>query len=155
MENPGRQSEVDGSPMQLVVLAGGFGTRLRGVIPEGLPKPMASIAGKPFLEHLLDRAIAQGVTGIHLLVGYAAEVITHHFGNDYRGVPVTYSVEDVPRGPEALRAAEPHLADNFLFVNGDTFAEVNYRALLDLLGSSLSLLDSFRNRGREQYVTEP
>ncbi len=127
--------------MQLVVLAGGFGTRLRGVIPEGLPKPMASIAGKPFLEHLLDRAIAQGVTGIHLLVGYAAEVITHHFGNDYRGVPVTYSVEDVPLGTGgALRAAEPHLADNFLFVNGDTFAEVNYRALLDLLGSSLLCL---------------
>lgn len=123
--------------MQLVVLAGGFGTRLRGVIPEGLPKPMASIAGKPFLEHLLDRAIAQGVNGIHLLVGYAAEVITQHFGDEYHGVPVTYSVEDVPLGTGgALKAAAPHLADAFLFVNGDTFADVNYRDLLDLLGPS-------------------
>jgi D-glycero-alpha-D-manno-heptose 1-phosphate guanylyltransferase len=123
--------------MQLVVLAGGFGTRLRGVLPDGLPKPMASIAGRPFLKHLLDRAISQGVKGIHLLVGYAAEVICRHFGNSYGGGPVTYSFEDVPLGTGgALKAAEPELAEEFLLVNGDTFADVSYRGLLDLLGSS-------------------
>jgi len=122
--------------MQLVVLAGGFGMRLRGSIPEGLPKPMAPIGGRPFLEHLFDRAIAQGVNGIHLLVGYAADVITGHFGSEYRGVPVTYSVEGVPLGTGgALKAAEPHLADDFLLVNGDTFADVKYRELHALLSS--------------------
>lgn len=122
--------------MQLVVLAGGFGTRLRGAIPDGLPKPMAPIAGKPFLEHLLDRATAQGVTEVHLLLGHAAKIITRHFGNSYRGTPVTYSIEDFPRGTGgALKAAEAQLATEFLFANGDTFADVNYRGLLDLLAS--------------------
>ncbi len=82
--------------MQLVALAGGLGKRLHGAIPDGVPKPMAPIAGKPFLEHLLDRAMAQGVNEIHLLVGYAANVIKSHFGDSYRGVPLTYSFEDAP-----------------------------------------------------------
>ncbi|WP_183516946.1 sugar phosphate nucleotidyltransferase [Mycolicibacterium sp. BK634] len=127
--------------MQLVVLAGGLGTRLRGAIPEGLPKPMAPIGGKPFLEHLLDRAITQGVNSIHLLVGYASHVITEHFGSVYRDVPVTYSFEDTPLGTGgALRAAADHLADEFVFANGDTFADVDFVKLLGLLGSgSLSM----------------
>ncbi len=123
--------------MQLVVLAGGFGTRLRGALPDGLPKPMAPVAGRPFLEHLLDRAIPQGVEAIHLLVGHRAEVISDHFGNRYRGAAVTYSFEDHPLGTGgALKAAAPQVAEEFLFVNGDTFADVNYRSLVELLGSS-------------------
>lgn len=123
--------------MQLVVLAGGLGTRLNGAIPDGLPKPMAPIAGRPFLEHLLDRAIAQGVEDVQLLVGHAAEVISRHFGNSYRGVSVGYCVEDVPLGTGgALKAAESRLQAEFLFANGDTFANVNFCALLGLLGPS-------------------
>ena len=124
--------------MQLVVLAGGFGTRLRGAISDKLPKPMAPIAGRPFLEHLLDRAIAQGVSDIHLLVGHKADVITGHFGANYRRTPVTYSFEYEPLGTGgALKAAERYLADSFVFANGDTFADVDYRALLELVTSSL------------------
>lgn len=123
--------------MQLVVLAGGLGTRLRGAIADGLPKPMAPIAGRPFLEHQLDRAIVKGVTEIHLLVGYAADVISSHFGHSYADIPVTYTVEDVPRGTGgALKAAKPQLADEFVLVNGDTFADVSFEGLLGLLGSS-------------------
>jgi D-glycero-alpha-D-manno-heptose 1-phosphate guanylyltransferase len=139
--------------MQLVVLAGGLGTRLRGAIPDGLPKPMASIAGRPFLEHLFDRAILQGVTSIHLLVGHSADVIVRHFCDVYREVAVTYSVEQVPLGTGgALRAAEPELADSFLFVNGDTFADVDYRALFALtesapLGMSLARVDDVSRYG--------
>lgn len=122
--------------MQLVVLAGGFGTRLRGALPVGLPKPMAPIAGRPFLEHLLDRAILQGVDAIHLLVGHRAEVISDHFGDRYRGVTVTYSLEDHPLGTGgALRTAALQVAEEFLFVNGDTFADVDYCGLLGLLDS--------------------
>lgn len=139
--------------MQLVVLAGGFGTRLRGAIPEGLPKPMAPIEGRPFLEHLLDRAIAQGVNNIHLLVGYAGHVITDHFGAAYRDVPITYSVEDTPLGTGgALKAAVDHLTDEFVFANGDTFADVDFSGLLGLLGSgplsmSLATIDDVGRYG--------
>lgn len=123
--------------MQLVVLAGGLGTRLRGAIPDGLPKPMAPIAGKPFLEHFLDRAIAQGVNRIHLLVGYAAETISGHFGSTYCGVPVTYSFEYVPLGTGgALKAASSELVEEFIFANGDTFVEVTFDDLLALLDTN-------------------
>lgn len=122
--------------MQLVVLAGGLGTRLRGAIPEGLPKPMASISGRPFLEHLLDRAISQEVSEILLLVGYSAQVISRHFGANYRGLPVRYSIEDTPLGTGgAVKAAEAHLADTFILANGDTFADASYRRLMGALGS--------------------
>jgi D-glycero-alpha-D-manno-heptose 1-phosphate guanylyltransferase len=98
---------------------------------------MASIAGRPFLEHLLDRAMAQGVKEVHLLVGHGAEVIFRHFGNSYRGVPVSYSFEDVPLGTGgALKAAALQLAEEFIFANGDTFADVSYLPLLGLLGPS-------------------
>jgi D-glycero-alpha-D-manno-heptose 1-phosphate guanylyltransferase len=139
--------------MQFVVLAGGFGTRLRGAIRDGLPKPMAPIAGRPFLEHLLDRAIMQGVNSIHLLVGYAAHVITDHFGATYRDVPITYSFEDTPLGTGgALKAAARHLADEFVFANGDTFADVDFPSLLGLLGSgplsmSLTTIDDVGRYG--------
>lgn len=120
--------------MQLVILAGGFGTRLRGAIPDGLPKPMAPISGRPFLEHLLDRAIGQGVKNVHLLVGHRSDVIVGHFGSDYRGADLTYHLEDEPLGTGgALKAAIPSLADRFVVANGDTYANVDYNALLDLL----------------------
>ncbi|WP_457225559.1 sugar phosphate nucleotidyltransferase [Mycolicibacterium sp. CBM1] len=118
-----------------MVLAGGFGTRLRGSIPDGLPKPMAPIGGRPFLEHLLDRSIDQGINRIHLLVGYAGHVISGHFGVSYRDVPITYSTEDTPLGTGgALKAAVEHLQKEFVLANGDTFADVDFGALLSLLG---------------------
>lgn len=123
--------------MQLVVLAGGFGTRLRGAIPDGIPKPMASIAGKPFLAHLFDRAIIHGVDRFHLLVGYGADVIINHFGKNYRGIAVTYSLEEKPLGTGgALKAAAPSLSDRFILANGDTFAEVPYLELFELLDAN-------------------
>ena len=102
---------------------------------------MASIGERPFLEHLLDRAISQGVTEVHLLVGYSAQAIVDHFGNSYCGVPLSYSYEDVPLGTGgALKAASSHLADTFILANGDTFSEVEYSDLLGLLDrNTLSL----------------
>ncbi|MDR3662953.1 MAG: sugar phosphate nucleotidyltransferase [Mycobacterium sp.] len=123
-------------PVQLVVLAGGFGTRLKGAIADGLPKPMAPIAGKPFLVHLLDRAIVQGVDDVILLVGYKSAVVADYFGVSYRGLPITYSYEDTPLGTGgAIKAAAPHLLSEFVLVNGDTFVDVSYRAILGCLGS--------------------
>lgn len=123
--------------MQLAVLAGGYGKRLQGAIPEGLPKPLAPIAGKPFLEHLFDRAIGRGVTDIHLLVGYGAHLIRDHFGDYYCGVALTYHVEETPLGTGgALKSAMPKLQKKFILANGDTFADADYPALLALLDSS-------------------
>ena len=114
-----------------IVLAGGFGTRLRAAVPD-LPKPMAPIAGKPFLEILLDYWILQGVDRFILSVGYLYEVIIRHFGPSYKGVKIVYELEDMPLGTGgALRMADRHCFDQkgFLLLNGDTFFAVDLTTL--------------------------
>ncbi|MHB1606643.1 MAG: nucleotidyltransferase family protein [Leptospirales bacterium] len=119
--------------MEAVVLAGGLGTRLRSVVPD-LPKPMASVNGRPFLEFLLDFWIGEGVDRFVLSVGYKHETVQNHFGSAYRSVPVDYSVEENPLGTgggillalEKIRTTKP-----FLLVNGDTYFDVNASGFQD------------------------
>jgi hypothetical protein len=80
-----------------IVLAGGLGTRLRSAVPD-LPKPMAPIAGRPFLAHQLDQWIAHGIRDFVLAVGYRHEAISDYFGAHYRGASIRYSVEATPLG---------------------------------------------------------
>lgn len=117
--------------MEAIILAGGLGTRLRAVVPD-LPKPLAPVAGRPFLERLLDYWIGQGVARVILSVGYRHEAIQAHFGQSHRGVPVRYAVEDRPRGTGGgllLAAEQLSGRDAFLVVNGDTWFEVPLEAL--------------------------
>ncbi len=114
-----------------IVLAGGLGTRLRSTVPD-VPKPMAPIDGRPFLEYLLDYWIGQGVGSFVFSVGYMHEVIRAHFGERYRGVPVRYSIEETPLGTGGglvLAARELHSNAPFLLLNGDTYFAVNLREL--------------------------
>jgi D-glycero-alpha-D-manno-heptose 1-phosphate guanylyltransferase len=112
-----------------VVLAGGFGTRLRAAVSD-VPKPMAPVRGKPFLEHLLDYWIDEGVQRFVMSVGYKHELIQSHFGMVYRDVPVQYSVEDKPMGTGgALLYSASDLNQSFLLLNGDTFFTVELEEL--------------------------
>ena len=118
--------------MEAIVLAGGLGTRLRSVVAD-LPKAMAPVAGRPFLEHLLDLLVEAGFESAILAVGYRSEAIRGHFGERYRGLPLTYSVENHALGTGgairlALRSATAH--DVFV-VNGDTFVDVDFRSMLE------------------------
>jgi D-glycero-alpha-D-manno-heptose 1-phosphate guanylyltransferase len=118
--------------MQAIVLAGGLGTRLRSVVAD-LPKPMAPVAGRPFLAWILDRLARGGFERVVLAVGYRFEAIEQHFGAAYRGMALHYSVEDRPLGTGgALRLAADHVGHWPVFVlNGDTFLDLDYRAMLD------------------------
>lgn len=113
--------------MKAVVLAGGFGTRLRERVPN-LPKPMALVAGRPFLEYVLDRLIAGGVSEIILSVGYLADVVIEHFGSAYCGAAVSYAVESEPLGTGgAIAHALKGQGDApVLVLNGDTFINIDY-----------------------------
>lgn len=114
-----------------IVLAGGLGTRLRGEVPD-LPKPMAPVAGRPFLEYLLDYWIAQGISRFVLSVGYRHEAISGHFGNSYRGVPIDYAIEKLPLGTGGglvLAAQKLDSAAPFVVLNGDTYFAVDLKAL--------------------------
>jgi D-glycero-alpha-D-manno-heptose 1-phosphate guanylyltransferase len=116
--------------MDAVVLAGGLGTRLRAAVGD-VPKPLAPVGGRPFLERLLDYWIAQGVRRAVLAVGYKHELIRKHFGKAYRGCEIVYSVEDRPLGTGGalLKSLEFLQEKNFLVLNGDTYFAVPLKAL--------------------------
>ncbi len=113
--------------MEAIILAGGLGNRLRAAVPD-LPKPMAPINGRPFLEYLLDYWAGQGVSRFVLSVGYKRDIIEEHFATRYKGIEVNYAVEDKPLGTGGgLLLALKHLRRTgpFLIMNGDTFFEVD------------------------------
>lgn len=113
-----------------IILAGGLGTRLRSVVPD-LPKPMAPVAGKPFLAHQMDFWVGQGVRRFILAVGYRHEAIQHHFGSSHRGASIEYSVESAPLGTGGalLQAASRVDDERALLLNGDTWFDVPLPAL--------------------------
>jgi len=117
--------------MQAIVLAGGLGTRLRSVVPD-LPKPMAPVAGRPFLSFVLDRLVDAGFSRAVLAVGYRFEAIRDYFGDDYRGLALAYSVESAPLGTGgAIRLAADQITHLPVFIlNGDTFLALDYAAML-------------------------
>lgn len=118
--------------MEAIILAGGFGTRLRSVVSD-VPKPMAPIAGRPFLEILLDHLLPYGFTHIVLSTGYMHEKIEAHFGNSYRGIDLSYAVETTPLGTGGgiLNAFSQCQHDDVVVLNGDTLFKVDYSLLAD------------------------
>lgn len=115
-----------------LILAGGLGTRLRSEVSD-VPKPMAPINGRPFLEWLMDYWINQGVERFVLSVGYMSDIIQSHFGHKYRNCSVEYSVENAPLGTgggvlKAVKGFE--ISEPFILLNGDTFFEVDLSLLL-------------------------
>jgi D-glycero-alpha-D-manno-heptose 1-phosphate guanylyltransferase len=117
--------------MEAIVLAGGLGTRLRQVVPD-LPKPMAPVAGRPFLEILIGTLAAKGVDRVVLSVGHLAAAIVSHFGDRWRGVEIDYAIEATPLGTGgAVRLALGRCRrDPVLVVNGDTFLDLELDALI-------------------------
>ena len=112
-----------------IILAGGLGTRLRKVAPK-VPKPMAPINNRPFLEYQMDYWINQGIAQFILSVGYLKDVIINHFGNSYKGISIEYVEESSPLGTGGgLLFAAKNLHETFVVLNGDTFFEVNINSL--------------------------
>jgi D-glycero-alpha-D-manno-heptose 1-phosphate guanylyltransferase len=106
-----------------IVLAGGLGTRLRTVVPD-LPKPMAAVAGKPFLWWLLRHLQSCGVGQTYLSVGYKHENIAEHFGTRFGAMQLRYGLEESPLGTGGAIANIFESADinSALVLNGDTLA---------------------------------
>lgn len=116
--------------MEAIVLAGGFGTRLRQVVPD-MPKPMAPVAGKPFLEILLAMLARKGIKRVVLSLGFMSEKIMDHFGGSYLGMELVYEVESTPLGTGgAIRAAMTRCkADHVYIFNGDTYLDLEVDVL--------------------------
>lgn len=116
--------------MEAIVLAGGFGTRLRQVVPN-LPKPMAPIAGRPFLEILLSTLAQKGFHRVILSLGYMAEKVVDYFGDRFSGMELVYEIETSPLGTGgAVRQALTRCRSDHVYVmNGDTYLDAEVSEL--------------------------
>lgn len=112
--------------MEAIILAGGFGTRLRDCV-ENLPKPLAPIDGKPFLKYILDYLYVNGIHRAIISTGYMAETVKKSIGRTHRGLVVDYCREEHPLGTGgAIKKALAMCKDeNVVVINGDTFFDVD------------------------------
>jgi D-glycero-alpha-D-manno-heptose 1-phosphate guanylyltransferase len=116
---------------EAIVLAGGLGTRLASKL-DGVPKAMAPVGGRPFLEILLNQLRRAGCMRALLSVGHLHSVIQNQFGASFRGLRLDYVIEEAPLGTGgAIRKALAQATkDSVLVLNGDTFLEADYAAML-------------------------
>ncbi len=111
--------------MQLVILVGGQGTRLRSRLGS-LPKPLADVGGLPLIGHQLLLARDYGVTSAVVLTGYGADAFEQHFRSVDYGMNVRTLAESTPLGSAgAVIAALPELDERFLVMYGDTMLNVD------------------------------
>jgi dTDP-glucose pyrophosphorylase len=119
-------------PNLIVIMAGGLGTRLRPHT-ENCPKPMLPVAGKPMLEHIIERAKAEGFVRFVISIHYLGHIIKDYFGHGERlGVSIDYLNESELLGTAgALSLLNPRPDLPFVVTNGDVLSDIKYGELLD------------------------
>jgi len=119
-------------PNLMVIMAGGQGTRLRPYT-ENCPKPMLPVGGKPMLEHIIERARAEGFQRFVLAIHYLGHMIEDYFGDGSRWqVQIGYLREEAPLGTAgAIGLLNPRPDAPFLVSNGDVLTDIRYGELLD------------------------
>ncbi|MDC3167035.1 sugar phosphate nucleotidyltransferase [Candidatus Pelagibacter sp.] len=116
--------------MKVVILAGGFGTRIAD--HSNLPKPMISINGKPIISHILEIFISQGFTDFLIAVGYKGHIIKKYFKQNF----IEYNIKVVDTGLKTLtgnrlKKLKNYLnEDNFMLTYGDGLCNINIKKLL-------------------------
>lgn len=124
---------------EAIILAGGMGTRLRKIVPD-LPKPMAPVSGKPFLNYLLLWLRQYNFDNLIISAGYKSDTIIEYFGNAFEGIQIEYAIEKKPLGTggAVMLALKKTTADEILIVNGDTWFPVDINKLYSAHLSSKS-----------------
>ncbi len=124
---------------EAIILAGGLGTRLSKVVTDR-PKPMADIAGRPFLEWQLLALAEQGVTHVVLAVSHMRDLIKHHFGKRFANVDISYSVEEQPLGTGGaiVQALQVTRSEVVFALNGDSISGYPLAAMEQVLTSRAS-----------------
>jgi D-glycero-alpha-D-manno-heptose 1-phosphate guanylyltransferase len=118
--------------MRAILLAGGFGTRLRSVVSDA-PKPMAPVAGRPFLFWLLDLLASRGVSEAVIAVGYMRQAIIDAVGDRYGSIAIRYAIEETPLGTGGGLRNALAMANGFpaFALNADTMLDLDYREMLE------------------------
>ncbi len=117
-------------PLRAVVMAGGYGTRLRPLTDE-VPKPMLPIGGRPLLERIIEQLRGAGIHRVNLTTHYKADVIARHFGDGHEfGVEIRYVEESQPLGTAGALSLIEASEEPLLVVNGDILTSVDFRTML-------------------------
>jgi NDP-sugar pyrophosphorylase family protein len=116
----------------MVIMAGGRGTRL-GEHTQDCPKPLLPVGGKPMLEHIIERAKAEGFKHFVLAINYLGHMIEDHFGDGNKlNINIEYLRENTPLGTAgALGLLQVCPTEPFLVTNGDVLTDIHYAELLD------------------------
>jgi len=138
---------------EAIILAGGFGTRLREVVND-VPKPMAPVNEKPFLDYLLKYLAHYGIKRVVLSVGYLSDKVIAHYSNNFNDIEIVYSVEKEPLGTGGgIRLAmEKCKTTDVLVLNGDSFFDIDllsfYNQYSDSIGDAALALRHVNNSAR-------
>jgi mannose-1-phosphate guanylyltransferase len=138
--------------MKALILAGGFGVRLREVI-HGRPKHMVMVNGQPFLRHVLKLLKRNGIAEVVLSIGYLAQYIRDEFAQNNEGMTIEFSEDDRPLGTGgAMKNAQSFFTEDFFIVNGDTSLDIDFSQLMSVHKQSKALLtivatDKHKNKG--------
>tara|TARA_B100001250_G_scaffold160066_1_gene137498 strand:- start:2215 stop:2910 length:696 start_codon:yes stop_codon:yes gene_type:complete len=117
--------------LEAIILAGGKGTRLKKVIKE-IPKPLAPINGKPFLSYVMDNLIKNNINHFIISVGYKKEMIIDYYKKSYKGVKISYAIENNPLGTGGaiLNSLSYCKTDYIYALNGDMYTDYNLNQLI-------------------------
>jgi dTDP-glucose pyrophosphorylase len=118
-------------PLSAVVMAGGFGKRLRPMT-DHLPKPMLPIGDKPILERIMEGLQDSGIHRVQITTHYKGEAIREHFGDGERfGLDIGYMDEKAPLGTAGVLAEVADTEEPLLVMNGDILTRVDFEAMHD------------------------
>ena len=147
--------ETKAKPTDVIILAGGLGTRLKSEVPD-LPKCLAPVANKPFIDHILSYFIDQGQQRFIFALGYLYEMVLEHIDTNWPNLNYSYTVENEPLGTGGAiaLAATKVTSDDFLVLNGDTLFKIDgYRfyqhhiSHVSLVTLALKLMSDFDRYG--------
>lgn len=137
------------STVPVALLAGGLATRLRPITAT-IPKALVEVAGRPFIDHQLALLRRNGITHVVLCLGYLGEQVQAHLGDGSdHGMQLQYAFDgDRLLGTGgALRRALPLLGEQFWVMYGDSYLDIDYRAVLAFFAqaNAPALMTVFRN----------
>ena len=113
-----------------VVMAGGFGTRMRP-LTDDMPKPMLPMGDRPLLQRILEQFRTAGIRRVNIMTHYLPEKITEYFGDGTEfGLDLDYVNEDKPLGTAGALGLMDNLTEPLLVINGDILTEVDFREML-------------------------
>ncbi len=117
---------------KMLIMAGGKGTRLRPHT-ENCPKPMLEVGGKPILQHIIEKATADGFQNFAISLHYLGHMVEEHFGDGSKyGVRIEYLIEDEPLGTAGCLSLLPESPElPFIVTNGDVLTDIHYNEFLD------------------------